>query len=123
MVRFIINRFEPIDDRIGIFALIHVDGRFNAIVNIVKNNFADFSQLTLCRINETKFGVVLKVFANVYETSPENYRKTLTDNISKSYKLSGNECVTDTINQELKDITNSLSIGNRIDIMAKKMLM
>ena len=53
---------------------------------------------------------------NVYETSPE----TLTDNITKSYKLSGNACVTDTINQELKDITNSLSIGNRIDIMAER---
>ena len=57
---------------------------------------------------------------NVYETSPENYSKTLTDNITKSYKLSGNACVTDTINQGLKDITNSLSIGNRIDIMAER---
>jgi hypothetical protein len=62
VVRFIINRFEQLDDRIGIFPLIHVRGRFNAIVNIVKNDLADFSQLTLCRINETKFGVVLIVF-------------------------------------------------------------
>jgi hypothetical protein len=56
---------------------------------------------------------------NVYETDPESYRKLLTENITKTYKI-GNSNITDDINEELRDITNNLSIGNRVDVMAKR---
>ena len=55
---------------------------------------------------------------NMYEISPENYNKLLQENITKSYKIGDNKA-TDDINEELRDISNHLSIGNRIDIMAQ----
>ena len=56
---------------------------------------------------------------NVYETSPDNYNKLLMENITKTYKL-GNENLTDDINDELRNIASNLSIGNRVDTMAKR---
>ena len=56
---------------------------------------------------------------NVYETYPESYRKLLTEDITKTYKI-GNSNITDDINEELRDITNNFSIGNRVDVMAKR---
>jgi hypothetical protein len=56
---------------------------------------------------------------NIYETSPENYNKLLTENITTSYKTSNNN-VNDDINEELRDISNHLSVGNRLDVMAKR---
>ena len=56
---------------------------------------------------------------NVYETSPDNYNKLLMENITKTYKL-GNENVTDDINGELRNIASNLSIGNRVDTIAKR---
>ena len=55
---------------------------------------------------------------NIYETSPDNYKKLLRENVTKSYKTTSSK-VTDDINSELRDISNHLSIGNRIDIMSK----
>ena len=56
---------------------------------------------------------------NIYETTPDNYKKLLNENITKSYKISKSNIVHD-INEELRDISNHLSIGNRIDIMPKR---
>ena len=55
---------------------------------------------------------------NLYEASPSTYNKLLTENITKSYKA-GTEDIIDSINVELKDIANSIGVGNRIDVMAK----
>ena len=49
---------------------------------------------------------------------PDQYKKLLRDNITKSYKTCNNEAYDD-INEELRDICNH-SIGNRINIMATK---
>ena len=54
---------------------------------------------------------------NLYETY-STYNKLLTENITKSYKT-GTENIIDSINEELKDITSSIGIGNRVDVMAK----
>ena len=56
---------------------------------------------------------------NIYETSPKNYTKLLTENITKSNKICDSN-VLDDINEELRDISNHLSISNRINIMAKQ---
>ena len=55
---------------------------------------------------------------NIYETSSETYNKLMMENIAKTYK-SGEEHVADDINDELKDISNNLCAGDRINIMAK----
>ena len=56
---------------------------------------------------------------NIYEVPPSTYTKLLTENITKTYKTE-NEDITEKINKELKELTNNLGIGNRIDIMAKR---
>ena len=56
---------------------------------------------------------------NIYEVPPSTYTKLLTENITKTYKTE-NEDITEEINKELKELTNNLGIGNRIDIMAKR---
>ena len=56
---------------------------------------------------------------NIYKSSPENYHKLLSENITKSYKI-GDEGLTSEINNELKNISYNLGIGDRIDIMAEK---
>jgi hypothetical protein len=61
----------------------------------------------------------LWILTNVYETDPESYKKLLTENITKTYKI-GNSNITDDINEELQDITNNPSIRNRADVMAKR---
>ena len=73
----------------------------------------------LMKVNSSKD---IFVFAdktpNINETSPENYKKLMRENITKSFKISDNK-VTDNINQELRDISHYHSISNRIDIMSK----
>ena len=59
---------------------------------------------------------------NIYEAAPETYNKLLTDNITKTYKL-GSDVVCEDINSELKKITNDLSISDRVDTMAKYLLL
>ena len=50
---------------------------------------------------------------------PRITKKLLNENITKSYKISKSNIVHD-INEELRDISNHLSIGNRIDRMPKQ---
>ena len=56
---------------------------------------------------------------NIYETSPDNYQKLLTENITKTYMM-GSENLADDINAELKDLSGRLSIEDRVETMAKK---
>ena len=60
----------------------------------------------LMKVNSSKD---IFVFAdktpNINETSPENYKKLMRENITKSFKISDNK-VTDNINQELRDISH-----------------
>ena len=55
---------------------------------------------------------------NIYEVSPTEYNKLLTENITKSYKLAHGR-ITDDINQELCEISSNLNIGNRVHVMAE----
>ena len=56
---------------------------------------------------------------DVYQTVLESYKELLTENITKTYKIR-NSNKTDDINWELRDITNNLSIWNRVDVIAKR---
>ena len=55
---------------------------------------------------------------NIYEVPPNEYDKLLTENITKSYKV-GYDGITEDINEELRDISSNLNIGNRIHAMAQ----
>ena len=55
---------------------------------------------------------------NIYEVPPTEYNKLLTEKVTKSYKL-GHEGITDDINEELRNISSNLSIGDRIHVMAE----
>ena len=55
---------------------------------------------------------------NIYKTTPERYDKLLTGNITATYKY-GEEYLMSDINNELKDISYNLGIGDHIDVMAK----
>ena len=74
----------------------------------------------MTKVNDSKH---IFVFAdkstNIYEMPPDQYKKLLRDNITKSYKTCKNEAYDD-INEELRDICNHFSIGNRINTMATK---
>ncbi len=50
---------------------------------------------------------------DIYETSLDTYNKLMHDNITKTYKH-GSEGTISQINDELKDISNNLGIGDRI---------
>jgi hypothetical protein len=56
---------------------------------------------------------------NIYEASLNTYNKLLHDNITKTYKH-GSEDTIDEIDSELKDISNNLGIGNKIEKMKKR---
>ena len=56
---------------------------------------------------------------NVYETTPENYNKIVKDNVTKTYKLTDNDVIEE-INFELSQITDNLSVSDRIETLASK---
>jgi hypothetical protein len=86
----------------------------------VNDSFLNKIHEDLKKVHSSKnFFVYADKSSNVYETSPDNYNKLLMENITKTYKL-GNENVTDDINDELRNIASNLSIGNRVDTMAKR---
>ena len=74
-------------------------------------------------LNKVKTSPNVFVFAdktkNVYETTPENYNKIVKDNVTKTYKLIDNDVIEE-INFELSQITNNLSVSDRIETMASK---
>ena len=55
---------------------------------------------------------------NIYEVPPNEYDKLLTENITKSYKV-GYDGITENINEEMRDISSNLNIGNRIHVMVQ----
>ena len=56
---------------------------------------------------------------NIYETSLNTNNELLHDNITKTYKR-GSEDFIDEIDSELKEISNRLGIGDRIERMKKR---
>jgi hypothetical protein len=56
---------------------------------------------------------------NIYETPLDTYDKLLHNNITKTYKY-GSEDTISQIDDELKDISNQVDIGNRIEQMKKR---
>jgi hypothetical protein len=56
---------------------------------------------------------------NIYEASLDTYNKLLHDNITKTYKH-GSEDTIDEIDSELKEISNNLGIGDKIEKMKKR---
>jgi hypothetical protein len=51
---------------------------------------------------------------NIYETPLDTYDKLMHDNTTKTYKH-GSEDTISQIDDELKDISNKLDIGNRLN--------
>ena len=49
----------------------------------------------------------------------ENYNKIVKDNVTKTYKLTDNEVIEE-INFELRQITDNLSVSDRMETMASK---
>ncbi len=97
------------------------------LVKLIQNiSFRDINEPFLNTINKDLKTINnsknVYVFAdktkNIYEISPTEYNKLLTENITKSYKL-GHDSITANINEELCNISSQLNIGNRIDVMAE----
>jgi hypothetical protein len=97
------------------------------LVKLIQNiSFRDINEPFLNTINKDLKTINnsknVYVFAdktkNIYEISPTEYNKLLTENITKSYKL-GYDSITADINEELCNISSQLNIGNRIDVMAE----
>ena len=57
---------------------------------------------------------------NVYELEKPEYEKLLRENITKSYRKSDEQSVSN-VNQELNDITAKLEIGDRIESTARRL--
>jgi hypothetical protein len=56
---------------------------------------------------------------NIYETQLDTYDKLMHDNITKTYKHRSEGTISQ-IDDELKNISNKLDIGNRIEQMKKR---
>ena len=70
----------------------------------VNDPFLKNVEKDLMKLNSSKdIFIFVDKTTNIYETSPENYKKLMRENITKSYKISDNN-VTNDINQELRDI-------------------
>ena len=86
----------------------------------VNNPFLNQISEDTRKVNDSKnIFVFADKSTNVYEMSPEQYNKLLSENITKSYKSSSDD-VYDSINEELRNICEHFSIGNRINTMTKK---
>ena len=86
----------------------------------VSNEFLDNLNSDLRKVKSSpNVFVFVDKTRNVYETSPENYRKIVTENITKTYKIAEHG-VLDDINNDLKHIADELSISDRIETMAPK---
>ena len=57
---------------------------------------------------------------NYYECPPELYKKLLTENVTKDYKLNGNEDIVSIINHEAAKISEKLNLDDRIDQFAHR---
>ena len=95
----------------------------NLISNIKFRNVNDeFLNNIANDMKDVESSKSLLIFAdktgNIYKTTPEGYDKLLTENITATYK-SGEDHLMSDINNELKDISCNLGIGDRIDVMAQ----
>lgn len=97
---------------------------FKMVENIrfknVNNTFQNKLKNDIRKINATpKVLVFADKSRNLYQLEKEHYNKLLKENITSDYKLANDDSI-DTINQELKIITDNLDISDRIETMPKK---
>ena len=100
------------------------DDLFNLIKNIkfrnARNAFQESLTNDLKKINSSpNIFVFADKTRNIYETPLDTYDKLMHDNTTKTYKH-GSEDTISQIDDELKDISNKLDIGNRIEQMKKR---
>ena len=85
-----------------------------------KNHFQKSLANDLKKINSSpNIFIFADKTRNIYEASLDTYNKFLHDNITKTYKH-GSEDTIDEIDSELKDISNNLGIGDKIEKMKKR---
>ena len=86
----------------------------------VRNSFQDKLKRDVKKINSPdKVLVFADKSRNVYELEKPEYEKLLRGNITKSYRKSVEQFVSN-VNQELNDITAKLEIGDRIESTARR---
>ena len=85
-----------------------------------KKHFQKCSANDLKKINSSpNIFIFADKTRNIYEALLDTYNKLLHDNITKTYKH-GSEDTIDEIDSELKDISNNLGIGDKIDKMKNR---
>ena len=100
------------------------DDLINLIENVkfwpIRNHFQKSLANDLKKINSSSnVFIFVDKTRNIYETSLDTYNKLLHDNITKTYKHGSEDTIED-IDLELKDISNKLEIGDRIEQMKKR---
>ena len=86
----------------------------------VRNSFQDKLKRDIMKINSSdKVLVFADKSRNVYELEKPQYEKLLRENITKSYRKSDEQSISD-VNQELNAITTKLDIGGRIESTARR---
>ena len=100
------------------------DDMFKMIENLrfkkVRNSFQDKLKRDVKKINSSdKVLVFADKSRNVYELEKPEYEKLLRENITKSYRKSDEQSISN-VNQELNDITAKLEIGDRIESTARR---
>ena len=98
------------------------DDMFKMIENLrfkkVRNSFQDKLKRDVKKITSSdKVLVFADKSRNVYELEKPEYEKLLRGNITKSYRKSDEQSVSN-VNQELNDITAKLEIGDRIELLS-----
>ena len=99
------------------------DDLFNVVNNITFRNITDKFQTTLKKdINKIKDSENVFIFAdkttNLYEMSPTQHKKLLTENITKTYQKAPRKLEA-AINSEAKQIATKLQIDDRTECLAK----
>ena len=69
--------------------------------------------------NDNRVIVKADKTSNLYKVQPEEYKKLLRDNITKSYETSSDKIIAE-INDEAKEIATQLELDDRINIMPIK---
>ena len=111
------NKSPPKDDDLDTFENLMLDIpnriRFTNPNNAYQKKLRDDIQLIR---RQNKVIVKSDKTRNYYLVEPEDYKKLMSDTISKDYKKAPNNIVYQ-INKEASDIANKLELGDRIDIM------
>ena len=100
------------------------DDMFKMIENLrskkIRNSFQDKLKRDIMKVNSSdKVLVFADKSRNVYELEKPQYEKLLSENITKSYRKSNEQSISD-VNQELNAITTKLDIGGGIESTARR---